>query len=922
MADVRIDDLTSVISAGSPCSHRQQVTSEEGAHVSIGRVIEGRYRVDSLLGEGGMGVVVRARDLRLARDVALKLLPAKTVGDAKARERLLREARAMAAFTHPNVAHVYDAGATDDGTTFVAMELIDGETVRKKLSTTWPLSDRVRALADAARALGSAHRKGLVHRDVKPDNLMVRSDGRVVLLDFGIVRLAPTTIAATEANALTEQDTIIGTLAYMSPEQSMGGELDGRSDQFSFGVTAFEVLTGEYPWSGASQAALLAALLTKPAPSASERGRVPVAVDAVLARAMEKQPSARYPSMDDLADALESACVGAIASLPAVPEVVRVASTSDAFAKTERATPSVTRPAEERPRSRWPARLAAVLGVPLVGIGIWMGVHARRTVAPATAPSEASVAASTSATGLSPTDLDELAAGTNHAEARTAFLIGLRAWHDGDGLRATREWERARTLDAAYGAPHLWLAAYAAQSDLILARKAFEQAWSNRSSLRGVNTTLVEAFAPWIQKEPRDKPATIAKLEAAIKQTPRSIVLWAWLAQLHFDTDWPSAVANDAIEKALALDPGLAQLLHMKGQGQAYFGRFDEAVTTLRQCEAIAPSASDCLADLMWIHLHRGDTEALVSLARRWQAVDAKSEWPYVLLGATARDRGESVEAMHELLAQAEARVSEIDRPLNALFYRAVESVARGDFVKANAVVADSAAVVGPTPDRSNHVVWKQFEIELARETGDLAKAGRIADDTLRRLESWLPDERAEDFAIAKDLEPYFLDVMVETGKMSKDERAKRRDAWMTAWRKRALPFYHGYLWLNAYAGLVRDEEGAREALATKPASGIPPFSPNTGPDEGLGQMFLLTGHPKEALPYLRRTFHSAYGVFYKWMNLRTAIPLGRALEETGDKEGACAAYRLVLERWGDAKPRSTTAEKAKRASLSLGCPK
>lgn len=268
-----------------------------------------RYLIDGSLGQGGMGHVYRAFDERLDRHVALKLVQLQegAPNEAELHARLLREARAAAKLDHPNAVVIYDVGE-EDGTPFIAMELVEGRTLRE-IGTEAPVADRVRWLGDAARALGHAHERGLVHRDVKPDNVMVRDDGRVKVLDFGIARrlAGPVDPAGPTASpalpTLTKEGTLIGTTRFMSPEQIRGRDLDGRSDQFSWGVTAYELLSGRSPWKGDDALALAASVLTDEPPPLSE---APARIAKVVMRCLAKDPADRFATMKDVVAALES----------------------------------------------------------------------------------------------------------------------------------------------------------------------------------------------------------------------------------------------------------------------------------------------------------------------------------------------------------------------------------------------------------------------------------------------------------------------------------------------------------------------------------------------------------------------------------------------------------------------------------------
>src|SRR5271154_4081434 len=236
-----------------------------------------RYTIEAPLGQGGMGCVYRAHDPRLGRRVALKVISdgqRDGQGDADANARLLREARAAAALGHPNAVTIFDVGEYE-GTPFIVMELVLGRTLRGAVGdASVPAARCLAELGDVARALAVAHKRGLVHRDIKPENVMVREDGVVKVLDFGIARRQGGSIdphGHTETPALptlTNEGVKLGTPVYMAPEQIRGDALDGRTDQFAWGVVAYELCTGALPWRGAGEPfAAVASILTDEVPA-------------------------------------------------------------------------------------------------------------------------------------------------------------------------------------------------------------------------------------------------------------------------------------------------------------------------------------------------------------------------------------------------------------------------------------------------------------------------------------------------------------------------------------------------------------------------------------------------------------------------------------------------------------------------------
>src|SRR5262245_6777155 len=229
----------------------------------------GPYEILSAIGAGGMGEVYRARDIRLNRTVAIKVLPAHVASDPETRRRFEREARAVAALNHPNICSLYDVGS-QDGIDFLVMEYLEGATLAEGLTKgALSLDQALRCGIEVADALDKAHRAGIVHRDLKPGNIMVTKSG-AKLLDFGLAKTGTAVTAAaglsmlpTTPPNLTAQGTILGTFQYMAPEQLEGREADARTDIFAFGAVLHEMLTGKKAFEGKSQASLIAAILER-----------------------------------------------------------------------------------------------------------------------------------------------------------------------------------------------------------------------------------------------------------------------------------------------------------------------------------------------------------------------------------------------------------------------------------------------------------------------------------------------------------------------------------------------------------------------------------------------------------------------------------------------------------------------------------
>lgn len=269
----------------------------------------GHYKINSAIGAGGMGEIYLARDTRLKRDVAIKILPEKLLKDDTAIERFMREAYAASALNHPNILTIYDIGEFEK-IRFIATEFVAGETIRERLkSANLNIKESLDIAVQIADALDAAHSAGIVHRDIKPENIMLRADGYVKVLDFGIAKLLekePQTITV-DANAATLQYStnpgmIIGTAAYLSPEQARGLKIDTRSDVFSLGVVIYEMVAGVTPFSGATALDVIAAILrSEPTPLAEVLKTFPSELEWIISKALKKERKERYQTIKELA---------------------------------------------------------------------------------------------------------------------------------------------------------------------------------------------------------------------------------------------------------------------------------------------------------------------------------------------------------------------------------------------------------------------------------------------------------------------------------------------------------------------------------------------------------------------------------------------------------------------------------------------
>lgn len=879
----------------------------------------GRYVIESLLGEGGMGEVYRARDSRLERSVALKVLRNETESSSEdwdhAVLRMQREAQAVAALSHPGIVAIYDIGE-HESIPFIAMELVGGQPLRDLIGKEPQRTTNLRILLDVARALGAAHEAGFVHRDIKPENILVRPDGQAKILDFGIARkatlnndLAGQTLDVQGATidaalvGMTAEGAIVGTPAYMSPEQLRGETVDARADQFAWGVVAYELLSGRHPFHTEKGAiGLLSAILSEdPVPIDG----LPEGVMAVVLRALEKDPDKRWGSMHELATQWESFITnGDSRKLPVVlPQEPAVSPSQTANSSK----------IERRFRARWviaPVALAALVAI----IVFVMRKPAEVSVAPVAASSAVAPPPKPMTVTDQPIPL------SNSPVAIAEYRQGLQYIRDAQWTAAARAFAHARTADPGMAAAHMRYSFIHYSYDIAVARDAYRKAQGLRASLTERDQGFLHALEPAMLREPSDFREAAKRLEPLVDRYPQDAELTFWLARMTYYGDASPAASERVVQlntRCTELDPHYADCWQTKAQGLARLGKTEEAGKALNQCVQVSENAVDCLIDAINYESSMGRCDSVIEMARQAKMKDPNALHVGFMLPEALYHSGADEGVVRAAYEEAEKRARDVGRVFDAEKVLFLVALNYGELPKALDIANNMAKTLRAPTSEAEVLLWV-WRVALYIELDKPTDAAKLADEFLI-ANALHPQSGAIKY---NDPSLFMHAVRLQAGKLTLQEYERLRSA-LLASRAPKETADEASIWLQTYAVPALTPELAKQAIEHIPrevAGKGPALHPHPMIFEAYyGRILALMGQHAEAIPHLAAALHicntqeSAV-----WVTQYQAL-LGYAYEATGDKTKACSQYRLVDAVWGKSKQSRTVKEVTKR-SKKLGC--
>jgi serine/threonine protein kinase/tetratricopeptide (TPR) repeat protein len=900
------------------------------AALRVGSTVKGKYHLDHLLGVGGMGAVYAATHRNGGR-FAIKILHDR-IDDESQRNAFLREARLANAVAHPGALNVLDDDVDEDGVPFLVLPLLEGETLRarwERQGHRLPPREVSALTFSLLDVLGAAHRNKIVHRDIKPENLFLTVEGQLRVLDFGIARLleaAPS--AATRAGRAP------GTPAFMAPEQARGRtrEIDGQTDIWAVGATMFTLLSGRYVHEAESADEQVILTATQAARTlATIAPDVPASLSAIVDKALAFTKADRWPDVASMQSALHAAhsqsftedivdaqkelrgrppaaiapgvfsqptapSTEGLVGMPPTPPSLLDGSGGGTFRAAATRT-STTAAAQGSPPPGRVARVAfATLSV--VAVGAIIGVLRMKRLGQDIPPSPARSVVS--------------AKRSPNEEANSLYRAAIQSARDASFAGAREGLDRASRLDPTFASAHLWRVMLSDKVNSAM-RTHYAAAVEFRESLDDEERALVDAYEPMVRVTP-DPNESVRRLVEVQRRFPADDNIFTSLQRLRirlgrFDE------ALSAGEEAMRQNPTLAANAYYVGRALLNQGRFDDAYHAFERCTRASPRATTCLDSMNDIDAIQGRCAAALEGSRHMLAVSPGEPRYYWNLARAIYGSGGDLESAEAALDEGIRNSDVSERASERAEFDFDRFVLRGSFVEARAAMATWEANPDSSEQEEAEHAWRSAaSISLEMEMGDRERASEIAKISLQRRAAWLPDSDA-------DYDIVGIIGLHRAGVISDADFLATRSQWASRQVRQSIPIR---TWLMAYAQAAWTHDDAIEALAKLETFGplrIPPQYQSQW-QAAVGRTYLLAGRAAEAVPFLRTAATSCQALFIPLDHTLANYDLGRALEEVGDRDGACAAYSVVLARWGKTSASSAKDSRARAAKLHCRAPR
>jgi serine/threonine protein kinase/Tfp pilus assembly protein PilF len=621
------------------------------------------YRILEQIGSGGMGVVYKAEDLKLGRRIALKFLPPELTRDPDAKARFIQEARAASSIQHKNICVVHDIDETEDGLLFICMELLDGKTLRERIEDgPLPLDECIQITSQVAEALERAHAGGIVHRDIKPANIIITVDGTVKILDFGLAKVAGRGLQ-------TKAGAALGTVAYMSPEQTLGESVDHRTDLWSLGVVLYEMLTGRRPFGGEyDQATLYAIVHEQHQPAGRVRADAPAGLEQIIDRCLEKSPASRYADAGAVIEALRTIGQKEHVQRPAVTKSIAVLTFTDISMEqdnryfsdglTEEIIAKLSRLRTMKVISRTSVmqyeragksmkQIAADLGVQYVLEGSVRkhGSELRITTQLIDAGQDSSLWGETYNGSM-----DEIFEIQEHVASRIVKALKVRLTPDEKRSLRRRPTEDTEAFQLYLKGRYFW--GKRSEDGLKTAIRCFKEAIDKDPRYARAWAGLADAYnllAEYVGASRKDtNPLARAAAERALAFDNGLAEAHTSLASILMLSDWDWSGAEREFKLALSLDPNYATAHHWWAEWLSYHGRNAEALQEMSRAAELDPLSPAILKDKGMLKYYARDYDSAIALARKALELDEQFAAAHRLLSLAYQGKGLFSEAVME----------------------------------------------------------------------------------------------------------------------------------------------------------------------------------------------------------------------------------------------------------------------------------